>query len=202
MSHRTLAEHDVYAFVDEVLIGDAQHELEVSDRDGIFIEVASRIGDAALVDPASSDRAFAALGLSPARRSAWPVVNAGTERPKTLVPLDSVAALHSISTSEQRIADACAQLGTTGLFPFVCADRASFDARQFPANAGFLEDSASGTAAIALASAYGVVYPAAGDDGERTILVRQGFAMGRPSQLFVRWRSDGSLALGGRVRVQ
>lgn len=67
-------------------------------------------------------------------------------------------------------------------------------ARQFPRNSGYPEDAATGIAAAALF--YGLGAPKAG------LLVRQGEAMGRPSEIRVRCDPDGpGCRLGGRVEV-
>ncbi len=99
----------------------------------------------------------------------------------------------------------CSTLGSTGLYPYAVAEDAqrTFEARQFPRSSGYPEDAATGIAAAALA--FGL---RSGDGVEPTdepILVRQGRAMGRPSQIQVRFDlADGTPRgcwIGGAVQL-
>jgi hypothetical protein len=85
--------------------------------------------------------------------------------------------------------------GTTGLYPYAPADLAGkvFNARQFPKSSGYPEDAATGIAAAALA--FGLLENGLVAAGEQPIRVRQGQAMGRPSEITVRFRID-----AGQVR--
>jgi predicted PhzF superfamily epimerase YddE/YHI9 len=78
-------------------------------------------------------------------------------------------------------------VNSTGLYPFAISDASArrFDARQFPRASGFPEDIATGVAASALA--FGLVAYGLFPFGTDRITVRQGRAMGRPSQIFVRF---------------
>ena len=89
----------------------------------------------------------------------------------------------------------CAQIGSTGLYPYALSGPHRFDARQFPRASGYPEDAATGIAAAALA--FGLLrlgLVAADGPG---LHVRQGRAMGRPSRIAVRFRPEGGCWVGG-----
>jgi PhzF family phenazine biosynthesis protein len=131
-------------------------------------------------------RLLEVLRISPEDLGPHEVQNAGTSRVKTLVPLRSVALLDALQPDWAGVEALCSTLGSTGLYPYAVVEDAqrTFEARQFPRSSGYPEDAATGIAAAALA--FGLL---AGDGVEPTdepILVRQGRAMGRPSQIRVR----------------
>ena len=69
-------------------------------------------------------------------------------------------------------------------------------ARQFPRDAWYVEDPATGVAACAL----GASLAADGaQDGRATWTIAQGRAMGRPSTITVRTETDGGRVVGTRV---
>jgi len=123
-----------------------------------------------------------------------PVLNAATSRSKTLVPVADLAALHRLAPDPDRVRAACEAIGSTGLYPWCRGPDGIVHARQFPRNSGYPEDAATGIAASALF--YGLGAPQEG------LTVRQGEAMGRPSEIRVRPdpEADGCL-LGGRVAL-
>jgi trans-2,3-dihydro-3-hydroxyanthranilate isomerase len=133
-----------------------------------------------------------------------PLINASTARVKTLVPLASPLTLNQLSPDFARIEAVCDAIGSTGLYPFACDwdDERTYHARQFPKASGYPEDAATGIAATALIYGlkhYGLI------GTRRTIRVRQGEAMGRPSRLAVTLADgkDGSIGcwLTGDVRL-
>lgn len=137
------------------------------------------------------------------------VQNARTSRTKTLIPLRSWEVLDSIVPVRESIRAVCERIGSTGLYPYVVIDsgRQIIQARQFPKNSGYLEDPATGIAAAALF--FGLFDGAV--EGfqlgrDRSILVRQGWSMGRPSEIEVRFRYSGSSGnvigcwISGKVR--
>ena len=146
----------------------------------------------AVADTAPVLRALglASSGLLPGT----PVLNAATSRVKTLVPVADLATLHRLSPNPDQVRAACEAIDSTGLYPWCRGSDGIVHARQFPRNSGYPEDAATGIAASALF--YGLGAP---KDGLR---VRQGEAMGRPSEIRVRPdpESDGCL-LGGRVEL-
>lgn len=134
-----------------------------------------------------------------------PMLNASTSRVKTLVGLRSAAMLDALQPDFARMQAVCEAIGSTGLYPFAVDAAAAgvVHARQFPRASGYPEDAATGIAAAALLFGLrqlGLV----GADGTG-ITVRQGRAMGSPSEIFVRFELDGrgepvGCFLGGAVR--
>lgn len=144
---------------------------------------------------AETGAVLAALGLSPADlRPGTAVLNAATSRVKTLVPVSDLARLQALNPDQGQVRAACEAIGSTGLYPWAGGAERIVHARQFPRSSGYPEDAATGIAAAALF--YGLGAPATG------LLVRQGEAMGRPSEIHVRPDPDGpGCRLGGRVEV-
>lgn len=123
-----------------------------------------------------------------------PVLNAASTRSKTMVPLRSRAILDGLSPDPQKVTRACEAAGSTGLYPYVADPGGLIHARQFPAGAGYVEDPATGLAAAALFEALGR------PRGE--IIVHQGDAMGRPSEIAVHARQGGTgCRIGGMIRA-
>jgi len=184
----------VQGFVREA--GSARETIEITQPVGRLSEIA---------DPALAQAVLDVLGISRGDTLELPLLNASTSRPKTLVPLRSSAILDALKPDFSQIAPLCEQLGSTGLYPFAAAPDSenTFEARQFPKSSGYPEDAATGIAAAALAfglRTYGLVPRV-----DREIIVRQGRAMGRPSEIRVRFDLDSATGqprgclLGGRV---
>jgi predicted PhzF superfamily epimerase YddE/YHI9 len=99
-----------------------------------------------------------------------------------------VEVLNGLKPDFARIESVCDAIGSTGLYPFAVLDpeQAIFSARQFPRSSGYPEDAATGIAATALAWSvweFGLTL-------QHRIVVRQGEAMGRPSQIAVERGED------------
>ncbi|HJR32457.1 MAG TPA: PhzF family phenazine biosynthesis isomerase [Pseudomonas sp.] len=144
------------------------------------------------------------LGVSSNELAPLPIQNAATSRVKTLIPLKSVAVLDGLKPDFRRVEQLCERIGSTGLYPYAPLDLATrqFDARQFPKSSGYPEDAATGIAAAALA--FGLLENGLVSADERPVRVRQGRAMGRPSEISLRFRRDvqqqiQGLWLGGPV---
>ena len=177
-------------------VGTPGEYAEITQPAGRVEEVTSREARQAILE---------VLRITEAELSPLPISNAATSRMKTIVPLRNSETLDALQPDFSRMESLCASLGSTGLYPFAVyslTDRI-FDARQFPKASGFPEDVATGVAATALAFglvAYGLI-PC---DGKR-LTVRQGRAMGRPSEIFVRFDLQGigsqprGCFLGGRT---
>ena len=138
------------------------------------------------------------LGIRPSDLLDLPLLNAATSRVKTLVPLRSPEILNSLRPDFARIEALCDAIGSTGLYPFapVNPDAGVFSARQFPRSSGYPEDAATGIAAAALAwSAWDL-----GLTPKPRVVIRQGEAMGRPSQITVE-REDERCWLSGRAEL-
>ena len=172
----------------ETLSGLVQGILRKPGLPGAYVEIAQPPGR--VEEIASGDARQAILDVLRIHETyleALPIVNATTSRSKTLIPLRSPEILDALTPDFSRMESLCASLQSTGLYPFAVRsleDRI-FDARQFPKASGFPEDVATGVAATALA--FGLVsYGLIPCDGRR-ITVQQGRAMGRPSEIFVRF---------------
>ena len=135
------------------------------------------------------------LGLAERDLLDLPLLNAATSRVKTLVPLTSPVVLQALAPDFAKMRALCDAIGSTGLYPFACDwdDERTYHARQFPAASGYVEDAATGVAATALL--YGLKHW--GLIGtRRTIRVRQGDAMGRPSRMAVTLADHADAAAG------
>ncbi len=136
------------------------------------------------VDPKHRAAILDILGITDRDTLDLPIVNAATSRVKTLVPLVSPVTVNRLTPDFERMEKLCEDIGSTGLYPFACDwdDERTYHARQFPKASGFPEDAATGIAATALIYGlrhYGLI------GTRKTIRVRQGEAMGRPSRLAV-----------------
>jgi trans-2,3-dihydro-3-hydroxyanthranilate isomerase len=188
-------------------------EVRIETNSGIVRARISDTGEVAVSQPSATikelgddaRRAVAeVLGLRECDLLGLPLLNATTSRTKTLVPLADPAILGGLTPNFDDLRAVCEQIGSTGLYPFACdwEDERTYHARQFPAASGIAEDPATGVAATALF--YGLRYW--GLIGlRRTIRVRQGDALGRPSRMAVTLadtKDDGAGCwLSGDVRV-
>jgi len=163
-----------------------------------------------LEDLPDADRSTAnilsVLGIDETALAPQPIRNASTSRMKTLIPLKSVAILDGLRPDFARIEQVCEAIGSTGLYPFTVLDgeRGIFDARQFPKSSGYPEDAATGIAAAALA--FGLLENRQ-VTAEEPVRVRQGRAMGRASEIRVRFETGPARTvtgcwLGGDVRLE
>lgn len=160
---------------------------------GDGVEVTQPAGNAGPVENPAP--VLAALGIAAADLADAPVLNAATSRIKTLVPLRDVGQLHALTTRMEAVRAACEAIGSTGLYPYAMANAAVAHARQFPRHSGYPEDAATGIAATALYAGLSIIGAAPPE-----LIVRQGEAMGRPSEIRVRRDPDGAgLRLSGRV---
>jgi PhzF family phenazine biosynthesis protein len=171
----------------EVRIRPVTDVIEVSQPAGVV----QSIDDAGLL-AATLD----VLNLSASDLMPIGIVNATTSRTKTLIPLKSVAQLHALRPTFDRVEALCRSLNSTGLYPFAvdAGESLALQARQFPRSSGYPEDAATGIAAAALlygARHYGLLSGNAGG-----VHVHQGVAMGRPSQIFVEFRDSLDTARG------
>lgn len=155
-------------------------------------------------DAAVVRRITEVLGISEGDLLYHPVLNAATSRVKTLVPMASVALLDGLRPDFARMEQLCEDIGSTGLYPYAVEskERRVFHARQFPKASGYPEDAATGIAAAALLFGLKELGLVPADDG--SVLVHQGRAMGRGSEIHVRFRraDDGRVSgcfLGGKV---
>ncbi|HWL84975.1 MAG TPA: PhzF family phenazine biosynthesis isomerase [Polyangiaceae bacterium] len=144
---------------------------------------------------ANMARIASVLGIA-AGDLAGPIQNAWTSRVKTLVPLKNAAAVNALTPDFARIENLCADIGSTGLYPYAPVDleRRLFEARQFPKSSGYPEDPATGIAAAALA--FGLLENGIVQADHRSIYVHQGRAMGQWSEIRISFQMDGPRAIG------
>jgi PhzF family phenazine biosynthesis protein len=190
----------------ETMSGLVHGVVQHADSADEYVEISQPAGTVQEIrDPAASEIILDVLGIRAADLLPMPILNAATSRMKTLIPLQSVGVLDALRPKFARMESLCTALNSTGLYPFAISDVSAhrFDARQFPKASGFPEDIATGVAASALA--FGLVaYDLISFSTER-ITVRQGRAMGRPSEIFVRFDVPGPAAqpcgcfFGGQV---
>lgn len=139
----------------------------------------------------AADAVTRALGVSTDEIATdlGPICSVSTSRHKLIVPLSSPATLAELDPDFPALWDLCDEYETTGFYPFARSDEDGIDveARQFPNDAGYDEDPATGVAACALA-AYLARYNVLGSSGKagRTVRIAQGHAMNRPSLLNAR----------------
>lgn len=167
--------------------------------DGL-VEITQPVGVVDEVDPGMVPEILDVLGISAADLAPHPVRNARTSRVKTLVPLADQSVLDGLSPDFARMEKICETVGSTGLYPYAPSDLGEqvFDARQFPRSSGYPEDAATGIAAAALT--FGLLADGLVEHSEtRPIRVRQGRAMGRPSEIVLRFSAEHGLWLGGEV---
>ncbi|WP_248796294.1 PhzF family phenazine biosynthesis protein [Pseudomonas sp. MWU13-2105] len=163
--------------------------------DDAFIEISQPAGVVSRVDDAEiRARIIEAIGLQPDDLLDLPFLNAATSRVKTLVPVKTPALLDAAHPDSPRIKDLCEQIDSTGLYLFCPRPDIArqFDSRQFPKASGYPEDAATGIAATALA--FGLLEYGMIEADEQPILVHQGRAMGRPSDIYVRLDLDAGSA--------
>lgn len=161
--------------------------IEISQSQGV-VETVAR--------PSDIDELLSVLGISRHEMAPLPVQNSSTSRVKTLIPLKSVDCLNSLRPQFHLIKELCERVGSTGLYPYAVSDLANqiFEARQFPKSSGYNEDAATGIAASALA--YGILENRLLNNTDKAIKVRQGWAMGHPSEITVRFRKQDGISRG------
>jgi PhzF family phenazine biosynthesis protein len=186
-----------------------QVDAHVADRSagaGARVEVSQPKGR---VEPLHGVEAeiLSVLAITATDLAPLPIQNSSTSRVKTLVPLRSVAVLDALQPDFGRVEAICERIGSTGLYPYAVADLDGqvFEARQFPKSSGYPEDAATGIAAAALT--FGLLENGLVEAGDRPIRVRQGRAVGRPSEIVLRFRvGDAGRVegcwLGGSVRME
>lgn len=189
------------------LSGVVEARVENAGTDMARVEISQPKGEVAALDPETTGEILSILGIEARDLAALPVRNARTSRVKTLIPLKSTAILDALQPDFARIESVCERIGSTGLYPFAISDPAAriFEARQFPKSSGYPEDAATGIAAAALA--FGLLEDGLVSAGDGPVLVRQGRAMGRPSEIRIRFRTgeNGAICgcwLGGAVQFE
>lgn len=182
----------------ETLSGMVTARIVGNTGDHPFIEISQPLGS---VEPIAQselrERIIEAVGLRAEDVLDLPILNAATSRVKTLIPVINPERLDAARPDPDRIEALCEVLDSTGLYLF-CAHpgvERQFDSRQFPRASGYPEDAATGIAATALA--FGLLEYGLITVSKRPILIHQGRAMGRPSDIYVRFDLDESGAPQG-----
>jgi PhzF family phenazine biosynthesis protein len=188
--------------------GQVRGQITGHTAEGVAVEISQPAGR---IEPLPEPQLFRneilnVLGITEAQLAPLPIQNACTSRVKTLIPLASTADLDALEPQFEKIEALCERIGSTGLYPYASFDpnRQIFDARQFPRASGYPEDAATGIAASALS--FGLLANGMVEASARTITIRQGRAMKRPSQISVRFSLDDGQPngcwLGGPVRLE
>ncbi|RAO65967.1 uncharacterized protein BHQ10_001979 [Talaromyces amestolkiae] len=153
-----------------------------------------------LTDVDSLEEIASILNISTDDLASMPIQNSKTSRVKTLIPLKSVALLNALKPQFHRVKQLCEVIDSTGLYPYAVLDNEKqiICARQFPKSSGYNEDPATGIAAAALA--YGLLENGLVKYADQYITVRQGWEMGCPSEICVRFQEDtGGCWIGGNA---
>ena len=177
-------------------------EARVTKRDGgTWVEISQGVGVVEILGEGEGEgevleELLSVLGITTEDLAGeFPIQNSKTSRVKTLIPVKSVEVLDGLKPDFSRVKRLCERLGSTGLYPYAVSDRKGwgFDARQFPKESGYHEDPATGIASSALA--FGLLENGlVGADSGREVRIRQGRAMGLPSEIVVRFRvRDGEI---------
>jgi PhzF family phenazine biosynthesis protein len=128
----------------------------------------------------------AALGLPAGSIAATaPIRAVSVSRAKLIVPLTDADAVHRVRPDFPALWELCGALATTGAYVFAPhqdGDPRHVVARQFPVDAGYPEDPATGVAAAALA-AYLASELRPDEPAWTHVIIDQGDAMGQPSRL-------------------
>lgn len=192
--------------------GEVNARIAGSMIDGATVEISQPVGRIEPLPQPQRNREeiLDALGIDEAQLAPLPIQNASTSRVKTLIPLARAADLDALQPRFEKIEALCERIGSTGLYPYASFDASQqiFDARQFPRASGYPEDAATGIAASALS--FGLLANGLVEASTRTITIRQGRAMKRPSQISVRFSFDigaesgypNGCWLGGPVRFE
>jgi len=182
----------------ETLSGSVMAQIHGEEGEQSFIEISQPAGVVSpMNNPELRDQIIQAIGLKPEDILDLPFLNAVTSRVKTLIPVKNPERLDAARPDSARIEALCEELDSTGLYLFCPRPGVAkqFDSRQFPKASGYPEDAATGIAATALLFGlleYGMIAPDAS-----SILVHQGRAMGRPSDIYVRFDQRDTDVLSG-----
>lgn len=115
-----------------------------------------------------------------------PIQSVSCSRAKLIVPVKDYSVLAKMEPNFRYLWEICDKYKTTGFYPFTIKPRVpslDIETRQFPNNAGFKEDPATGVAASALTSylTHYNVLPHLQVNGTFVYKIGQGFDMNRPS---------------------
>jgi trans-2,3-dihydro-3-hydroxyanthranilate isomerase len=147
-----------------------------------------------------------ALGLSKhvIADTKWPIEVVSTGLPVLIVPVRTLTAVRSIRPDASAIMDICRRFGANGIMVFTTVTvepTSTVHTRMFAPSIGILEDPATGSASGAL-GAY-LVQNGVVDVAQTTeIIAEQGYAIDRPSRIFVQVDSDDDIIQSVKVGGQ
>lgn len=134
----------------------------------------------------------------------WPIEVVSTGLPVLIVPVRTLTAVRSIRPDASAIMDLCRRFGANGVMVFTTVTvepSATVHTRMFAPSIGILEDPATGSASGAL-GAY-LVQNGVVEVGPITeIISEQGYAIDRPSRIFVQVDSDDDIIQSVKVGGQ
>ena len=147
-----------------------------------------------------------ALGLSKhvIADTKWPIEVVSTGLPVLIVPVRTLTAVRSIRPDASAIMDVCRRFGANGIMVFTTVTvepTATVHTRMFAPSIGILEDPATGSASGAL-GAYLVQNGVVDVAPTTEIIAEQGYAIDRPSCIFVQVDSDDDIIQSVKVGGQ
>jgi trans-2,3-dihydro-3-hydroxyanthranilate isomerase len=147
-----------------------------------------------------------ALGLSKhvIADTKWPIEVVSTGLPVLIVPVRTLTAVRSIRPDASAITDVCRRFGANGIMVFTTVTvepSSTVHTRMFAPSIGILEDPATGSASGAL-GAYLVQNGVVDVAPTTAIISEQGYAIDRPSRIFVQVDSDDDIIQSVKVGGQ
>ena len=128
-----------------------------------------------------------------------PIEVISTGLPDIMLPVASLDALHALQPDMDALAEMSQELGVTGVHSFALSDDGyTAHTRNFAPLYGIPEESATGTASGALThylQRNGII------EASCTCRFMQGEAMNRPSVIVTQLQADGSIMVGGNIRI-
>ncbi|HSN04157.1 MAG TPA: PhzF family phenazine biosynthesis protein [Nitrospira sp.] len=131
----------------------------------------------------------------------WPIEVVSTGLPVMIVPVRTLTAVRSIRPDASAITDVCRRFGANGIMVYTTVTvepSSTVHARMFAPAIGILEDPATGSASGAL-GAYLVQNGVVDVAPTTEIIVEQGYAIDRPSRIFVQVDSDDDIIQSVKV---
>ena len=131
----------------------------------------------------------------------WPIEVVSTGLPVMIVPVRTLTAVRSINPDASAIMDVCRRFGANGIMVFTTVTvepSSTVHTRMFAPSIGILEDPATGSASGAL-GAYLVQNGVVEVTPTTEIIAEQGYAIDRPSRIFVQVDSDDDIIQSVKV---
>ena len=139
-----------------------------------------------------------------------PIQSVSSSRPKLIIPLTDYKVLSSLNPNYEYLWSICEKYNTTGFYPFTINTRKEIfdvEARQFPKNAGYPEDPATGVAAGALSSYLTnyTILPTCRKKNTFKYKIGQGIDMKRPSIIYTENKVESNeiakVLVGGEAEI-